>query len=99
VTFYNTNKEAGATLRSSRRKAAKQENLVRDWFQANQIAATPSDVWRRVFDCKVPLTSVRRCMSDLTKQEVLRKTDLTAKGVYGKPEHFWVYAEQQDLFA
>jgi len=36
-----------------------------------------------------PLTSIRRAISDLTKEGYLVKTDRMVKGIYGEPNHIW----------
>ena len=38
---------------------------------------------------KIPLTSVRRAISDLTREGVLKKTDKQRTGYYGKREYMW----------
>ena len=38
---------------------------------------------------KVPITSVRRAISDLTREGVLKKTDKQRIGYYGKKEYMW----------
>ena len=38
---------------------------------------------------KVPITSVRRAISDLTREGVLKKTDKQRIGYYGKREYMW----------
>jgi len=98
--YYNTTQLGGEHLRSARAAAAKQDAQIATWFRINQnTAATPSTIWSLVFERKVPLTSVRRSMTTLTNRGVLRKMEEQAPGIYGRPEHYWVYNEQQDLFA
>lgn len=41
---------------------------------------------------RVPLTSIRRSVSVLTRLRVLRKTDAVVEGPWGQPEHLWVLA-------
>jgi hypothetical protein len=38
---------------------------------------------------KIPLTSVRRAISTLTREGVLKKTDKQRTGYYGKREYMW----------
>jgi hypothetical protein len=55
---------------------------------------SPSLVLRFLgLDSKVPLTSVRRAIHDLTDQGKLIKTDLKIKGMYGRAEHVWEIKE------
>ena len=44
---------------------------------------------------KVPLTSIRRGMSNLTKEGYLIKTNDTQSGRYGKQEHFYKLAQSR----
>ena len=100
MTYYNTTKEDGSSLDRYRTSAKKQDAAIRDHFAGNaNVAMTPSVVWSQVFDRRVPLTSVRRAITTLTNQGVLRKLDEKGKGPYGRDEHYWIYNEQQDLFA
>ena len=57
---------------------------------ADTGAFTPSAIRRMVLP-DAPLTSVRRAMTNLTKDGLLEKTELKAEGIYGRPEHFWKY--------
>ena len=100
MSYFNTTQESGSRLQRYRASALKQDSLIREHFAANaNVAMTPSVVWNQVFSCRVPLTSVRRSMTTLTNKGVLRKLDEKAPGPYGRPEHYWIYNEQQDLFA
>ena len=35
------------------------------------------------------ITSVHRCITDLTKEGHLEKTTRKRKGIYGRPEYIW----------
>ena len=53
---------------------------------------TPFDIQdaiRALYSVKVPITSVRRAMTDLTTEGWLTKTDIMKKGRYGKEVHCW----------
>ena len=89
--YYNTNKETGSTLESSQNKTETQEARILAFFQANKgVAAGPSQIALIVFNNKVPLTSVRRGITNLTYSGHLAKTDSTVDGSYGKQEHTWI---------
>lgn len=73
-------------------QAEKQEDRVLAFFRANpRMDFSPSDVWRTAFDYqRVPITSVRRAITDLTEAGHLVKVENIVKaGAYGKPEHLW----------
>lgn len=76
------------------RKAREQEALVVAFFRANPGAWSPSQVHERVFGERVPLTSTRRAMTNLSDADrfltpPLRKTELRVDGPFGRPEHLW----------
>ena len=52
---------------------------------------SPSQMLRRLEDCgrNIPLTSVRRAISDLTRNGDLVKTDKQVMGIYGRKEYVW----------
>ena len=91
--YYNTNEESGKTLNNSRRKAETQEEIILDLFKRNpKFHMTPFDIQdaiRALYSVKVPITSVRRAMTDLTTEGWLIKTDIMKKGRYGKEVHCW----------
>ena len=41
------------------------------------------------FPNQVPITSIRRAMSNLQQEEKLVKTTDTKTGIYGAPEHYY----------
>jgi len=71
--------------------AAKQEDRVLAFFHANPAQAFgPSDVWKALFNESVPLTSVRRCVTELaTAGHLVKINNATKQGVFGRPEHLW----------
>ncbi len=71
--------------------AASQEERVLAFFQANPAKAfSPSDVWKALFSTNVPLTSVRRCVTNLANEGKLVKiNNATKPGPYARPEHLW----------
>jgi hypothetical protein len=96
--FFNTNKETGSTLESSQKITETQEVLILAFFQANKgIMYGPSQIASRVFHNSVPLTSVRRGMTNLTTSGLLDKTDSMVDGSYGKQEHTWTLADKEIL--
>ena len=89
MTYFNTNNESGEELKQSRRNASTQEQEVMEIFVAELRALTPSEVLSRIKN-NCPLTSIRRAITNLTKDGFLKKTDGKKAGIYGKNEHEWV---------
>ena len=91
--YYNTNKEISTTLKSSRRKARTQEEIILELFKRNpKFHMTPFDIQdalSALYDLDAPITSVRRAITDLTTESQLVKTDIMKKGKYGKEVHCW----------
>jgi hypothetical protein len=90
IMFYNTNKETGSVLEASQKKTETQEDRILAFFQDNVGAAFgPSRIALYVFGNSVPLTSIRRAITDLTTSGLLVKTGVMIDGRYGKQEHTW----------
>ena len=88
--YFNTTAAEGACLVSYKIKAKSQQQLILEYFQALPgIKKSPSQVQRSLNLKGVPLTSIRRALSNLTEQRCLRKTDHQVEGPYGRPEHTW----------
>jgi hypothetical protein len=100
--FYNTNKEKGTTLNESRKKAKTQDEFVLEYFKNyDNLGATPERVLRhfkimeKLSESKwhnTPVTSIRRSFSNLKNQGLIKKTELTIKGDFGKNVHVWKLA-------
>lgn len=89
--FFNTTGEKGEQLKESNRKASGQNNIILEYYRSNrQTAIAPSEVWKNCFDVdNVPITSIRRGISVLTKKGKLIKTAIQVKGLFGKDEYQW----------
>ena len=99
TSYYNTTKETSKELAISKFKAYTQEEYIMDIFHDREsIKMTPSEVCY-IF-CEeykdVPLTSIRRAMTNLTNRQQLVKTDIMREGDYGKPEHCWKLSKESD---
>lgn len=98
MTFYRTVEMDPQSLREAITQAKRQEDAVLAIFQRLRRPLTPSDVLgiTQAAGKRWPLTSIRRAMSDLTKEDgaPLVKTDTLRKGLYHLPEHAWVLATQ-----
>mgnify|MGYP003131972048 CR=1 FL=1 len=86
--YHNTNKLDELTSRLEARKNVRQEDLIYEIFITFEEKKTASEVWNH-YGPKVPLTSIRRGISNLMREGVLEKTNETKIGIYGKPEHFY----------
>ena len=94
-TIYNTNNMVGQELTEMSHSAKAQETAVIKFF-TDRVAdkAGASTIWNvlkitKRIDQAVPLTSIRRAVSTLTKQGKLVKTDDMSVGVYGKREYMY----------
>ena len=89
-TYHNTTELSGDELKQAIDKAVSQDDKVLIYFRNNADKEfTPSEVHKEIFPANVPLTSVRRALSNLTRKGYLEKTDNQKTGVYGRPEYTW----------
>ena len=91
--YYNTNDESGTELFASRKNADNQGSLVLGVFQSfPNENLSPDDITKyisRTFDKDYPITSIRRAITDLTKEGDLVKTSTKKMGSWGKKVHTW----------
>lgn len=93
--FHNTTNEQGKNLSKSIGNAYNQEKMILEFFQrSSNLTYSPEEVWKCLYVpvngvAKVPLTSVRRAISNLTTKGKLIKTDHQVKGMYGKQINVW----------
>lgn len=94
--YYNTNKLEGEQLARAWMDAGTQQEAIFQLFKSRgRKGLSPSDVWE-LTGMQWPLTSVRRAMTDLTRDCKLLKTDRRKSGYYGKPEHIWMLHPRMD---
>jgi hypothetical protein len=93
--YYNTTNEVGVQLRANLKKANNQTYLTLAVFQTypNDYLSA-HEVWtflmdNQSIDTKTPITSIRRAITDLTKQERLVKTDKRVVGSAGRKTYTW----------
>lgn len=102
--YYNTTHSTGPDLTEYRAKARKQEDVVFAHFAIKNKPMSASMVHSNlvsfgVIGSQVPLTSIRRAITNLTTSNLLRKTDKQRTGPFGKPEYLYsLAAGQQELF-
>lgn len=90
MTYYNTNRETGETLKKSRQKADSQEDKIYKFMlKWSRFRWSPEGIWDECFNRSVPLTSIRRALSNLTWEGKIRKCDKMVEGLYGKKVHTW----------
>ena len=106
MNYFNTTHVFGEELARYQDAALSQEERLLAYFEAaynaggHYVLLTPTAALNRVFNNSVPITSVRRALSNLTRDGKLR-TSGKAMGPYGRPEHYWRLVErssQRELF-
>lgn len=92
MTHYNTTGLSGAELVGARKCSARQDNEVL-WFFVRHagVEYTPCEVHAALGLEGVPLTSIRRSISTLTKSRCLVKTEVRRIGRYGRLTGCWRY--------
>tara|TARA_R110002020_G_scaffold221997_2_gene430306 strand:- start:5309 stop:5584 length:276 start_codon:yes stop_codon:yes gene_type:complete len=88
MSYYNTTNLKGDELKTSHKKTISQEQKILEIFKNHQIPLSPTDIFSNFFK-KTPLTSIRRALSNLTRDGKLEKISKKKIGSYGKPEHCW----------
>lgn len=93
--FHNTVQLHGPTLHAAETRAQSQQERILDFFRRNPGRHfTPGEVFANL-PCKILLTSVRRCMTDLTRAGYLEKTKLRTPGAFGMNNYNWRLAERK----
>ena len=92
-TYFNTTEQDIDFVNKRKAKNKTQEGIVHDLFKS-MTTLTASEVLTasktlNLFSNKVPITSIRRAMSNLQKEKKLVKTTDTKTGIYGAPEHYY----------
>lgn len=100
--YHNTTGLEGNALHERIEQADSQEERVQTFFEHRPGAhLTPFEVQKKILP-GVPITSVRRALTNLTERGVLEKTDQMREGRFGQPNHTWTLAaevgEQRVLF-
>ena len=88
MAYYNTTRQKGEQLEVAWDKTKSQDDKVMEYFHAHG-KGTPSEVWIYFRDSNVPITSIRRSITNLTNSNLLSKTNNKKEGVYGRPEYVW----------
>ena len=99
VAYHQTTALTPQQARDYERAASTQDAVVLEVFHASAGPLTPSQVWARCSreGRNWPLTSIRRAISNLTRDGALVKLDFVQNGPWGRPESMWQVAERQTL--
>ena len=94
--YYNTINEPDIVLKKSKEKAKKQKDQIFAIYRHTLRPMTPAEIWQNYgYKAKnVPLTSIRRAITNLETEGLIRKTDIQKPGVYGKLNHCWIFEEK-----
>lgn len=88
--YYNTTNQTGDTLKASIGKAESLEDKVAKFFKKNRSCAfTPFEVMNMMKTKRIPVTSFRRAITNLTSDGLLIRTDIKRIGEYGKDNYCW----------
>ncbi len=94
MTYYNTIPLSGEALKEKREKTMSQDDIILELFRKHK-RFSPSQIYQRQFAGKCPITSVRRSITNLTRNGFLQKTGETVKGLYGDKENVWELVDNQ----
>ena len=102
-TYYNTVNESGRMLDDYTAKAMTQEDRILEYYRNHRhLAFSPTQIQGALCMHGVPITSIRRAITNLTNRGELVKTGKKARGMYGRDEYCWRFrirtkAEQQEM--
>ncbi len=93
MSYYNTTHESGQTLVEAKVKANTQNELIMDFFKGG-AKFTPWGVYSQLLSLgrisnSVPITSIRRSISDLCSQGYLVKLNEKRREKLGKANYFY----------
>jgi hypothetical protein len=87
--WHNSIQALPSEHREKEKKAINQNEKILDLFRQNKYTDfTPAEVFLR-FGQQIPLTSIRRAISDLTKAGELVKTENKRKGLFNESNNAW----------
>ena len=90
--FHNTTHETGQQLIKFEKQTEGQDKVILDFFKKHEaFSFTPCECQSFIQLTGVPITSIRRSISDLTKKGLLIKTNKKKIGTYGRPNYTWKY--------
>ena len=87
--FFNTINHSGKALIQRKKRALSLQHKILQLFERNpSYQLTPFEV-SDIMQLSVPITSYRRAMTNLTKDDKLEKLKNKKLGIYGEPNHLW----------
>ncbi len=90
--YFNTTNEQGESLKEAVNQAINQQERIVEFFKANKgREMTPVEVADSIFNDRTPLTSVRRAMTNASKNGLLVQTEKKKKGAYGRMNYCWKF--------
>ena len=99
--YFNTNNESPDLFSESNIKAKTQEEKIIEVFKMfNASPLSAEDVQEILQLDNVPLTSIRRAISNIAnprKWNLIEKTDKMVRGQYGKQINTWILKPVSDV--
>jgi len=97
VTYHNSTNQHEDFVKKEILNCKSQEEIVYLLFQngGRYTASEAYYVYKKLVNDNVPLTSIRRAMSNLKFEGKLEKTEKQHIGMYGKPEYVYKSAVDQ----
>lgn len=89
--FYNSINLQGTDIETAKVKCTRQEYRIFQIFKTG-MAYTPFEIqelYQKQYP-EVPITSIRRAITNLESRGFLKKTESMKAERYGKPNHKWV---------
>ena len=87
---HNTTNMQGDELHKREFKNGSQTRAILNFFQAHSYESfTPWEIQKAMNLSRVPITSIRRAITDLTDMGYLIKTDIRRVGDYGEMCYAW----------
>jgi len=91
--FHNSVDATGQNLIQFENRAKRQDEYILEFYKANpERDFTADEVFESLFKGKnVPITSIRRAITNLTDKKDLYKSGKKRKGAYGMLCHAWKF--------
>ena len=87
---HNTTNEKGSELATFEKIASTQEDTIKSIFEKSPTGFTASEVLKVFPSDNVPITSIRRGLTNLCDQDKLYKSESMRVGMFGRKEHVYV---------
>ena len=94
--YHNAVGTVGYLLEEYEAKAKRQDDIILELFKMYELTLGPSQIYR-IFKEQFPITSIRRGISNLTRDGFLEKLPLNKiEGMYGRRECTWRLRLEKD---